>query len=78
LKQVIAGKLPMNDKNESIPITCEHCKDEYVIVVKAKDKKAWDEGEYIQDAFPYLTAGQRELLISQTCDDCFDKMFPNS
>ena len=25
---------------------------------------------------PYLNAGEREILISKTCDECFDKMFP--
>lgn len=29
----------------------------------------------IEDAFPHLTASERELLISQTCDDCWNRMF---
>ena len=33
-------------------------------------------GEFAQDCFPYLTAGQRELMISNTCDDCWNKFFP--
>ena len=34
-------------------------------------------GKLIQDAFPYLTDGQRELMISNTCDTCWNKFFPN-
>ena len=69
----------MNDKNEelSIPATCEYCDSKHIIVVKVKDKKAWDEGAMIQDVLHYLTVGERELLIRQTCSDCFDKFFPN-
>ena len=33
-------------------------------------------GELIQDALPYLSASEREMLISGTCDDCWQKMFP--
>ena len=29
----------------------------------------------VQDIFPYLTAEERELLISHTCGECWDKMF---
>ena len=37
---------------------------------------AWknDEG-CIQDVLPYLSSGDRELLLSATCSKCFDKMF---
>jgi hypothetical protein len=31
---------------------------------------------YAQDAFPHLTADERELLISGTCGSCFNAMFP--
>ena len=52
----------MNDKNEelSIPATCEYCDSKHIIVVKVKDKKAWDEGAFIQDVLHYLTVGERE------------------
>ena len=36
----------------------------------------WQEGELIQVALPTLTEGERELLISGTCDTCWDRMFP--
>lgn len=38
--------------------------------------KEWQAGGgYIQDLMPTLTAGERELLISGTCDSCWKEMF---
>ena len=28
----------------------------------------------IQDVFPYLTEGQRELMLTNTCDICWDSL----
>lgn len=52
---------------------CYECFDLYVV---EKDYNDWVQGTHVQDAFPYLTEGERELLISRTCDDCFEEMFP--
>ena len=54
---------------------CDHC--EYIedILVNEADYDAWHNGVFIQDAFPYLTAGQRELMISNTCDTCWKEFF---
>jgi hypothetical protein len=47
------------------------------MLVNSKDLSDWkSEKKYIQDAMPYLSAGEREILISKTCGECFDKMFP--
>lgn len=35
----------------------------------------WQAGELIQIAMPHLSANHRELLISETCPKCWDKMF---
>ena len=67
----------MNEEQLSIEAICEHCKSEHIIIVKTKDKKAWEDGAMIQDVLHYLTSGERELLIRQTCDDCFNKFYPN-
>ena len=41
-----------------------------------EDMEAWVSGDkYIQEALPYLTAAERELLISQTCDNCWQEMY---
>jgi hypothetical protein len=34
------------------------------------------DGQFIQQALPMLSAGDREVLISGTHDECWDKMFP--
>lgn len=53
------------------------CKDQVEMKVYAEDVAAWENGELIQDAMPYLTDGEREVLISGTCDSCWEKMFPS-
>lgn len=38
--------------------------------------RLWQEqGAFIQDALPFLTAGQREILMTGTGDECWDAMF---
>jgi len=37
---------------------------------------AWKQGELIQIALPELSAEDRELLISGTCDVCWNMLFP--
>lgn len=54
---------------------CEHCEYEENILVHEDDYDAWHNGVFVQDAFPYLTAAQRELMISNTCDNCWKKFF---
>ena len=44
-------------------------------MVNLHDMGRWQNGSLIQDAMPYLSADERELLISGTCGTCFDKMF---
>ena len=59
-----------------IELSCNHCDYEENLSVSECDYIAWHNGKYIQDAFPYLTAGQRELMLSNTCDDCWQKFSP--
>jgi hypothetical protein len=54
---------------------CDHCEYAENILVNEADYDAWHNGVFIQDAFPYLTAGQRELMISSTCDTCWKEFF---
>lgn len=35
----------------------------------------WREGENIQSAFPDMSAGEREVLITGTHPACWDKLF---
>lgn len=57
-------------------ITCRICGKVYIVTVEKEDYEKYKSGEgYIQDIFPYLSAADRELLISRTCDECWHKMF---
>ena len=46
--------------------TCRKCKDQVEIKVNIDDVTAWENGKLIQDAMPYLSADEREVLISGT------------
>ena len=64
----------MRDYN--LDLTCAHCGQLFIINVNKKDfNKYINHEKYIQDALPYLTAGERELILSKTCNDCYNKMF---
>ena len=55
---------------------CNICAANHVIFVKMHDYIEWKNGAgFIQDLMPYLSEGDRELLISGTCSQCFDSMF---
>lgn len=59
----------------TLSITCISCKVEHSIDVHPADMERYKNGVHAQNAFPYLTEDQRELLISQICGTCFDAMF---
>lgn len=59
----------------TLEVKCNLCRTELEIPVTEKDWKKYQEGELIQRCFPYLTPEQRELIISGTCPDCFNKLF---
>lgn len=58
-----------------IKVTCRDCGKVFTIRFNPEDMRRWQAGELIQNAFPYLTAGERELLKTQICDECWEKMF---
>jgi hypothetical protein len=58
-----------------LPTKCQTCDKEYVLMVDPKDLQRWRDGAYIQDALSYLKAGERELLLSGTCDACWYELY---
>lgn len=54
------------------------CHKIFEIEVEDTDYEDWMRGELIQNAMPYLDKSQRELLISRTCDDCFNELFKDN
>lgn len=64
-----------NRKETSIIVVCPICGEENFIFANVEDIWAWEDGELVQNAFPYLSADEREMLISGICPKCWEKMF---
>lgn len=60
----------------SLHVLCRKCQNRFPITANQEDLMAWKAGRLIQDVLPYLNEDERELLISNTCQSCFNKMFP--
>ena len=67
----------LTGREDTVVAECNKCGASTTMMVRIKDLVMWELGKYIQDAMPYLSADERELLISGTCGDCFEKMFGN-
>ena len=65
----------MNEITVKIP--CVDCGRVIEIKVKESDYSEWMLGttKHVQDVFPYLTAGEREMFITGICEDCFHRIF---
>jgi hypothetical protein len=61
--------------DKTLKITCKICTSIHYLVVNRSDYIQWQNGQFVQSAFPYLPAGDRELLISRICGSCFTKLF---
>lgn len=64
----------INRKEVLIPTICPFCGKVTEIETNLNDFCEWQNGELAQDAFPYLSAGEREMLISGICLTCWGKM----
>ena len=65
----------INYKEVFVATTCPFCGHANEIAVNDADYWNWQDGMMAQDAFPYLSADEREMLISGCCPACWDKMF---
>jgi hypothetical protein len=54
---------------------CRRCNTQVFMRIFDTDVKKWMEGSNVQDAFPYLNAEEREMLISRICPTCWTKLF---
>ena len=64
--------------SQSYSVRCNLCSKEYNIIADRNDMEAWISGDkFIQDALAYLSAAEREFLISQTCGSCWNNLYPN-
>ena len=62
-------------KEVTIVTVCPICNRTNEITVKEADFILWSAGTLVQDAFPYLSADEREMLISGICPDCWENLF---
>ena len=58
-----------------IPCKCPFCGAFYWIFSEQKNWDAYEAGALVQDAFPDLTATERESIISGICATCQDEVF---
>jgi hypothetical protein len=57
-------------------VICQQCFTRYEFLVDPEGFEKWRQGTHIQYALPNNTADERELIKSQMCGTCFDKLFP--
>ena len=67
--------MKINHKEYVILTVCPICHEITEIAVNECDYWDWQDGMLAQNAFPYLTAAERESLISGICPTCWDEMF---
>lgn len=66
----------MPSKTGIVEITCVNCQTQHTVLVPLQGYRLWASGQAkIQDAMPSLTESERELLMSNICPKCWDKLF---
>lgn len=54
---------------------CPFCGEYHEVLVSEADFAAWQGGELVQNAFPYLSVDDREILVSGICPKCWAETF---
>lgn len=65
----------MAKESINVPVECSCCGRAVILPLTAEGIQKRVEGGLIQDCFPCLDRGLREMLVSGTCPVCWDKMF---
>ena len=66
----------MDNDKVTLSIPCVQCGVTHKVRVNLDDLEEWRNGDKLaQEAFPYLSAEKRELLISRICPDCWNNIF---
>lgn len=65
----------INYKEVCVITQCPFCGHAHEVEVNETDYWDWQDGALAQDAFPYLSADEREMLISGIDSECWNKMF---
>ena len=67
--------MKVNYREITLVTTCICCGCVNEVEVNAMDYLRWRDGMLAQNAFPYLTAEEREMLISGICPTCWETTF---
>ena len=67
--------MKINYKEVTIITRCPFCGRANEVAVNEADYLDWQDGVLVQDAFPYLSADEREMLISGICPTCWASTF---
>jgi len=65
----------MENKIITLANDCPFCGKYQEVEVRLEDYFRWNKGELVQNAFPYLTPNEREIIISGICPKCWDETF---
>ena len=61
---------------KQVKTTCPNCGKETILTMTDDEYNDYKENKkYIQDIFPHWTPGEREMLITGICPDCWNKIF---
>lgn len=60
----------------TLSIPCSECGEIVKVNVRTVDYLEWtsQNRRHVQDVFPYLSAGEREMFITRICDRCFKRL----
>lgn len=74
----IASELVVHNGSHVLVTTtpCVVCNKQHQFTLNRTAYEAWQTDTHIQNAFPEFSVADREILISGTCDECFNKLFP--
>ena len=67
--------MKINFKEVGIITRCPFCGHAHEVEVNEMDYWDWEDGMCAQDAFPYLSADEREMLITGICPTCWERTF---
>lgn len=63
------------ERNITVDCVCPICSQTSAVLVELEGYAAWFNGTLIQTAMPYLSANERESLMTGICPACWDNMF---
>ena len=71
-----ANVIGQTETTVTVEVKCNLCDNIEKFDLPKEGIRAYYRGSLIQNALPELSNAQREMLISGTCGNCWDEMFP--